>query len=149
MPDKQRPKIVVDYTQYRNAARAPATSGRFKPKKYTGQDIDPERMMSKAQFESAYILNRPGNYYNDSGDVVEVSQSSPAASPVSTVSRPSSETPMTAMSGSTQWSPTNSILTGSTVNGDDTVQPTWYCVQDTVADTVFVSEVNEREVKRD
>jgi hypothetical protein len=124
MREKQRPKVVVDYTQYRNAARAAPMSGRFMPRRYSSNQ-DTKHMLSTAQFYEKHIHNQPGNPYTDSGDMVEVGAQGAAPAPVSPQSP---QTPVTAISETSQRSETQSSLGGSTIreDHDDHTSSLWY-----------------------
>jgi len=124
MREKPRPKVEVDYSQYRNPARAPPMSGRFMPKRYSS-DQDTKHMLSTAHFYDKYIHNQRGNPYTNSGDIVEVGAQEAVPAPVSPQSP---ETPVTAISATTQRSETQSTLGGSTIleEHEDHTSSLWY-----------------------
>lgn len=105
-------------------------SGRFEPKRFSPGEVDESQLISKAEFHNKYIKNKPGNVYTDTGDVLEVPEPVRAATPVSLHSP---QTPVTAISGSTQRSETESSLGGSTYREEEDRAPSsWFAHRVTV-----------------
>jgi len=128
--EKVRPRVVIDYSRFRNVARAPPMSGHFEPKKFSPGEVDESQLLSTAEFRKKYIKNQPGNVYTDTGDVVEVPGPVRAVTPVSLHSP---QTPVTALSGSTQRSETESSLGGSTYREEEDRAPSsWFAHRVTV-----------------
>jgi hypothetical protein len=117
--ERVRPKVVVDYSRYRNAARAAPIAGHFTPKMYSSGGEE-GRLLSPSQFHNKYIQNQPGNIYTDSGDVVEVPSPTTTKSPTSAISP---QSPLSALSdGSTRRS--QSSLGDSTFHEEE--HSSWY-----------------------
>lgn len=125
--DRPRPVSLIDYKQYRNAARASPLSGHFVPKTFT-EGSDDNDLIPVKEFHKRYIHRQPGNIYTDSGDIEEVP--SPTATSPTAISPISAHTPLSPRKSSSTWrrTGTESSLGGSTVREEEEVATSsWYC----------------------
>lgn len=108
--------------QYKNAARASALSGRYHPKKYTSP-LDTKNLITPGEFHRQFIKNGSKNPYTQRRSASEV----PAPVNKLRQSLDSPVTPVTALSGTTQRSLTNSSVGGDTYHENDDNAPLgWY-----------------------